>query len=148
MHFYGFLKQEAKEIKHKDRGKDIIKTLPVTMDEELDLKLRSWRIENASSLKGLLEILWVSKKWSNESIPNRRLKLLIPASQTFQSHTVAIRSSPSHETSHSVANSRSRSNLTTHPMVLINGSSSSNLRIKSRVLMTPWKRKLRTLFKH
>jgi len=47
-----------------------------------------------------------------------------------------------------VENPWSRSNLTIHPRALINGSSSSNVRMRSTILMTPWKHKLRTLLRH
>jgi len=38
MHFYGFLNRKLKKSSVKIKGKDVIRELLVTMDEEMDLK--------------------------------------------------------------------------------------------------------------
>jgi len=147
MHFLRFLKQEAKEIKHKNNGGKDRQNI-TCYDEKLNLK---WGVEGSERLR-LRQNSWKFLsfwEWSDKHVPNKAFELFIPASQTFLVPRCRNPIQPfTHNSPLKVAYPRFRSNQIIHPRALIKGSGSSNVRVRSTVLMTPWKQKPRIHSRH
>jgi len=147
MHFYGFLNMKLKKSCTKIKGRRI-RTLPVTMDENWTWS-EKLKVRKCFAFEGTLGnfLSFWERKWYK--VPNKCLNYLYPLHKTSQKVTKSQSSTTLHiQLSTQVAHPRSRSNHTIHPRALINRSGSSNVRIKSTVLMTPWKHKLRIHSRH